>query len=166
MAKSYKNMTREERRIAIAEDVIKHLDAMDIRSGYGYVVGSEQVMDNFDGEVNEKSSKKIAEEMKQSCAMCARGAMMICKIAKFDNYKFCYSEINNTETLYALEDAFNYYELYEIEEAFENFYHDSNFTARYWSDINDPKDRLLAIMQNIVDNGRFNPQIEYEIVEK
>ena len=90
--------------------------------------------------------------------------MLLCKVAKYNNYDFLiFGEgymIGSHDTTMALKDAFSETELELIERAFER-----NYSYFSWGPDNDA-DRLLAIMQNIVDhNGKFKPSVEY-VVEK
>jgi len=157
--KSYDKMSKNERKVAIAKDVIANLHVLKIRSDYGYVVTDN---DN-DYDVGSLLSfgitpKQIAQKAKVECSVCARGAMMLCKIDKFNNFDFGGVEsigcINQENTFEALQDAFSDDELCEIEYAFED----------NWSDIDSDNDRLRAIMQNIIDHkGDFKSEVEYTV---
>ena len=165
--KTYAQMTRNQRKVAIAQDVIKQLHLLRIKAGNGYVVPDN----DFDLE-NLLSfgvtPKQIAQKAKETCTFCARGAMMICKVDKFNSFNFegidSFDEISQWHTTNALEDAFTDDELYEIERCFEQAKDSWNFQRCSWAEIEDDKDRLQAIMQNIIDHkGVFKPEVEYTV---
>jgi len=157
--KAYEKMSRPERRVAIAKDVIKNLDILEVESGFGYVVPHSGTDEYIDKKLNDQ---QIAENCKKTCTVCARGAMMICKISKFNNFSF--KDISNlyltsSNTSDALSDAFSCIDLFNIENAFE-----CNTPSGKWFSIINDKDRLRAIMQNIIDhNGKFKPTVEYTV---
>ena len=166
MSTAYDKMTRAERRVAIAKDVIKHIKArqLRVRSCYGYVVhaaGWDGINEAVEG--SEKASE-VAEKLKGECTVCARGAMMLCKVSKFNHYEFERGRgISSVSTTDALKDAFSERQLNEIEDAFE--LNGDHYVSSWFREIPDASDRLLAIMQNIVDhNGTFKPQVAYEVI--
>lgn len=181
MSKSYNSMSITDRKIAIAKDVIANIYAntLTIKDNSGYVVAKNNSdYDEDDISVLKKyfDSQKIAEMLKGSCEVCARGAMMLCKVSKFNNYEFG-DEIYSADTTDALSDAFDDFELYQIESAFEGKimssmydledgdFDELNEMYEAWLFIRDPKDRMLAIMQNLIDhNGKFKPEVLYEAV--
>jgi hypothetical protein len=164
--KSYDDMTQAERRVAIAKEVIANIHAsrLNVRSRYGYVVPNSDLLPNGLESVAGGTDKAIAEKYKQTCTVCARGAMMLCKVAKFNNYAWnIYGCVDSWDTFEALADAFTEDELWDIEQAFEQV--EKNYDHTPWMDIDDDTDRLLAIMQNIVDHkGTFQPDVAYKII--
>lgn len=149
----YKLMTREQRKVAIAKDVIKQVNAgvLHAKDGCGYLVTKRSMKEPVD------IDKKNALDVAKRCTVCARGALMISKISKFNDHVVASFDgfLPSWETSFALEDAFDYTELRLIEKAFEN----------EWSDRHpNPNDRLIAIMQNLIDHdGEFNPDVEYVV---
>lgn len=155
----YKLMTREQRKVAIAKDVIKQINAgvFDIRSRFGYI------MNKRGKGMHCMVSKDNALGIAKQCGMCARGALMISRIAKFNEVKIHAGfSVYREDTIAALEDAFTENELSSIESAFEGshyFFH-SQFHNDHKSDAN----RLIAICQNIVDHkGFFRPEVRYDV---
>jgi hypothetical protein len=159
MAKTWQQMTRRERRIAVAKDVVADILAAryEVRQGYSYV-RSDAAPETLDGQ-------EWAEQLGY-CTVCARGALMVTKLRNYDNWKaddvigrppsFTHTRVEPVETTLALHDCFSEAQLLVIERYFER---------DQWSDTHCADDRLLAIMQNIVDHdGRFVPSVEYEIV--
>jgi len=197
---TFKQMTRQERKVAIAKDVIANLDVMDFRKGNGYVVSDDDI--DFERIMRfGVTNQQIANEAKKQCQVCARGAMMLCKIGKFNEFDFSelegFSDIDDETTTDALEEAFDQDELEMIESCFEGssyyngdldlyFKDDEGYQYTWggidlngrksgirrftdarnnWSEIEDDKDRLRAIMQNIIDHkGDFKPTVMYEVV--
>lgn len=175
-------MSRMQRKVEIAKDVIANIHAKQLNVGMGSYVYPNKI-DTEDLEVLQKylPSQQIAQIMKPNCTVCARGSMMICKIAKFNDYDL--KDINldgvdDSHTTQALKDAFTDKELYCIECCFELW---DEYNQRYsphgvvipndvidtWAKIKDPTDRLLAIMQNIIDHkGAFKPEVAYEVYYK
>lgn len=161
--KSYEKMNRKERRKAICKDVIKqiHIGKMNIKRNNVYFIIKKSNMPSI-GYNDRNITTDEAKRIQNKCTCCAMGALMISKIAKFDNVSFDQLGLRNysDKSLNAssmriediLEEAFSHDELHEIEDAFE------------CSDI-DPYDKLLEICQNIIDHGSFKPEVEYEIVE-
>lgn len=173
-------MSRKERKIAIAKDVIAniHLGKLNVRMNNGYVGGIDGDIE-YDKEIlcQYLPSEQVAELLKPACQVCARGAMMMCKVAKFNSFdlnKYCLED--EESTVEALKDAFSEEELGQIEGAFELWGSDSfmpshkrlsNESLDNWASIQDDKDRLLAIMQNVIDhNGVFKPEVKYEVYLK
>ena len=175
--KTYKQMSRKEKKIAIAKDVIAniHLKNLNIQSGNAYMDSGEiYVEDDLEVLCKYLPSEKVAELLRPKCEFCARGAMMICKVAKFNNYEFHSGYIDQDATTEALKDAFSEDELEDIEAAFELWADCSgrvislpDNVIENWESIVGAEDRLLAIMQNIIDHdGKFKPEVKYEVYYK
>jgi activator of 2-hydroxyglutaryl-CoA dehydratase len=159
-SKKYENMTRKERRAAIAKDVINTINAKkfrEIRPGnYVYFRG----LANAFGQA--EFDQDNAPEMMPKCTVCARGAMMLCKIEKYngDTVNLFYASSETTREV--LKDAFSERELYAIETAFERFNNGPVRAREFGEDFSDPEDRLIATMQNIIDHdGTFTPRCRY-----
>lgn len=181
-AKSYKQMSKSQRKVEIAKDVIANIHAKQLHIGMGSYVYADKI-DVEDLEVLKKylPSQQVAQIMKPNCTVCARGSMMICKIAKFNDYdlkNINLDEVDGSHTTEALKDAFTEEELFCIECCFELWdeynqcYHPCGSiipddVIDTWAKIKDPTDRLLAIMQNIIDHkGVFKPEVAYEVYYK
>lgn len=186
-------MTKAQRKVAIAKDVIANLHVMKIKSENGYINSNNS---NFNNVIYTElepllefgiTPQQIAQKGMESCSMCARGALMLTKVAKFDQYDFdgvcSLGYIDQDDTLDALKDAFTGHELELIETFFEgsnyitsdnNYYDGLGLVTDLglkvqgnWTSIWDDKDRLLAIMQNIIDHkGEFKPEVKYVIYYK
>jgi hypothetical protein len=156
----YKLMTRKQRKVAIAKDVIKQVNAgvFDAKSQHGYVVPMNGYLN---GPVEQRNAIAVAKE----CHVCARGALMLSRIAKFNDMvinPIC-GNIEQEQTAKALEDAFTSRELYEIERAFEGGEDGSDY-RRFFLDHKNSNNRLIAICQNIIDHkGTFRPEVRYVV---
>lgn len=168
-ADKYKAMSKQERRVAIAKDVIAAIHAkafMAIKTG-AYV---------FTDKDYELLDQQTAKEIMPACSVCARGAMLMCRIAKY-NHAEVIGYVTQSDTRDALADAFTPAQLDLIEAAFErrdcrgaDWGTTETLRRRFESafdfgrDHSESEDRLLAIMQNIVDHdGEFKPKVRYVV---
>ena len=176
-AKTWEQMTRTERRVAICEDVIAQINLgdMNIMDNTSYLRGPMPKSLKRSA-TNINLSKKQARDIQKGCDMCARGALMISKIARFNNvtlanltlYDDDFISVKQRDTTIVLEEAFCDEELSSIEDAFEvnslRFYA-SKECRQFRRDHESPSERFIAICQNIIDHGEFKPEVRYDIVE-
>lgn len=211
----WKSMTRKQRKVAIAKDVIAQIQAgkYRIESGSGYIesyttASRNSLSEHFQRlkDLDRPVSNADVEVVTGACTMCARGAALMSRIRKFNSVKVSeigvylidegYTEISNDDlkagaqpieadlsatqknTTEGLEGAFTADELNLIEAAFErtrwvgivdwrseNQKNSVRRAVAFGEQFEDDSERLLAIMQNIVDNdGVFRPAQQYEIV--
>jgi hypothetical protein len=171
--KTWDEMTKRERRVAVANDVIKHLDRLNIEDGYGFIVTDEvDILKDRTGPITHEDCDTIRD----TCTMCARGALMISKIDIFNSIDWSIMDIEYDGDDAELVDRdvtddvlleFGKKQLAKIESAFETaaYYAQdagcSDATAQLCKEFGlkykHPKDRLRAIMSNIVENGKFKP---------
>lgn len=172
MRKKWEEMSRAERRVAVAKDVIKAIHAGKVRAGHsGYVTPQQCDSDSGykaiaprEGEDDKKWANRLLGE---SCTVCARGAMMLCKVAKHDGFDLSslemfhpWSSVGREHTNQALSDCFTVGQLRLIEECYEGWDEDRAWVENH----RDPESRLIAIMQNIIDHGTLKPKVRYEVV--
>lgn len=168
--KTYKEMTRAERRIAVAKDVIKQLKLGTViaEDDVGYI---DKKREEVLGELDDfREWLKTLFSSGKSCNVCALGSLVISKALKFDAIKTDdimrdghYTTRSTCEL--ALYDIFTLKQLDDIENAFEgwdNLYaynNGSTINYRYanWPDYYpNPSERIIAIMKNIIrNNGTF-----------
>jgi hypothetical protein len=181
MKKTWEEMTRSERKVAVAKDVRAHILAKSFKVTPGTYLNVYKDLDELPD--SQSQAQCLLSTKINKCEACARGAMMLVKVAKWNHWDGNFDfRIDNYKTFKALEDAFTEEELNLIECIFErscNFmdseeecYFDNEdgvFAERYgaspikWGP-NKPDDRLLCIMQSIIDHdGEFKPEVEYEI---
>lgn len=178
MKKTWEEMTRSERKVAVAKDVKAHILAKSFKVTPGTYLGVNKDVEELPN--SQLQAQCLLSAKKDKCEACARGAMMLCKVAKWNNWDGSFAwYIDDWRTADALEDAFNKEELDLIECFFER---SCEFMGDEYSDVdeesfieeygasplkwgpNKPDDRLLCIMQSIIDHGGdFKPEVEYEI---
>ena len=177
MKKTWEEMTRSERKVAVAKDVRAHILAKSFKVTPGIYIRTRKDIDEL---LDSQSQAQCLLSAKiNKCEACARGVMMLVKVAKWNHWDGDFDYVDNDKTTNALEDAFTEEELDLIECFFERSctfvegeYFDNQYEAfaeKYgaspinWGP-NKPDDRLLCIMQNIIDHdGEFKPEVEYEI---
>lgn len=181
--KTWEQMSKKERKIAVAEDVIANIYAkrLNVRTGAYIQPNDTDASYDFDALLNfGMKNEEICDKLKEKCRVCAKGSLFLCKVSKFNGFDLSGEDINdwsNETTIDGLSDAFDEDELNEIEAAFESDpnhlsdsseYEDCEYDEngddigqeRFEKDFGhwrrnfpEPEDRLLGICQNIVDNG-------------
>lgn len=167
----YSEMTPEQKRMAIAKDVITHVRTERLRPQCGaYLLWN----DDFRVDVIDKGN---AAEVMQHCTVCAKGAMVLTRIDRFNSLTLPASgRIFNADCVESLDDIFDEWQLELIEAAFEcAAQRDLEYeellevaaemqAAVAFGELHEtPTDRLVAIMQNIIDNnGTFSPPVSDE----
>lgn len=196
MSKKKKKLTAiESKRVAVLKDAIAQIKAekYKVRAHTGYVGREENPFDDFDlraaVDACELFTGKKAKDIefnkyldriitpKNPCQICAKGAMLISSIRKFNNFsleKAASTDLNDLasyggtyaifgranadkmETYFeqnddALDEHGNIYNCYDIDHNPDDF--------KKWSDdYKDDEDRLIAIFQNAIRNkGTFKP---------
>jgi hypothetical protein len=140
--------TKAQKRVAIAQDVIEHLDALDPRQNYAYVHTCYTPTTDTEEDGAQQHINKISKD----CQVCALGACFLSYIRLFNKVKLCqithagHVFCARTQIYDQLQEFFATSQLGEIEKAFE-------FNNKNFDPSETPKDRLKAIMQNIVDNN-------------
>lgn len=178
--KAWDKMSKKERRVSIARDVLRRLERGELRLGINYYCEPDDDEDFAlqKGDISKEDITKLQTE----CRVCARGAFMISRISKCKDVKWEQLKNGKSNTIHVdneansniLKDSFTQKQLGLIEAAFEfsleygvdygNSSEDSREAAKFGYDLDKPQDRLIAICQNIIDNdGKFNPYIRYEV---
>lgn len=173
--------TAAQKRIEICKDVIENITTAQYRleSENSYL----SVNYNSTFSLNVVDSSDVIQQcipaIKKNCTLCAKGAILISKIDKFNNVtSLNTSDISSEYIEDSLEGIFDSNDLDLIETAFEcddyySYYRDglddealSNKAIKFGKQFDDDSDRLMAIMQNVIDHdGKFTPSTLYEIVE-
>jgi hypothetical protein len=158
--------TTEDPRVAIAKDVLKQLPALNPSKGtYVYKPNGNKNL-----HPNDQAQQHI-DQISEDCQVCALGACFLSYIRLFN--KITVDEITYIENSIdpahhtvknALREHFANEQLALIEAAFEGFRSPADTTAvvkvieDFYNKHPNPKKRLKAIMQNIIDNnGEFKP---------
>lgn len=162
-------MRENKKAVAVAKDVLKHLTGYKVRSGNSYIKHDNFEEEDYFGICKTELSKKIQKE----CEVCALGACLVSAFnTGFAQPKHLYQFINENfnEGMNTLKDILGK-DYREIELAFETtdrdaIYYESD-SEFFGSKFSDDKERLRAIMHNIVENrGNFVPGKEGENAAK
>lgn len=143
-------------RVAVCKDIIKLIQMKKLNISTG------NYLTKLNG-ICEPTFEGIAKE----CEVCAKGALLLTAFKLYDGKGF--AEINSPYGLYddfileQLDGLFSRTQLHLIEAVFEGW--KDGPTKQFYYDHYNDEDRLLAIMQNIVDhNGTFKPSVRYDVV--
>lgn len=160
--RTFKDLTPAGQRIAIAKDVIQHVEAMELRSAY------------CDANIEDLVGLPTPSWAQQNCQLCGIGSAAISAL-KLSGEKTLpdtwnddgYLEAGQDDILEVLEPYFSEQQALDIEAVFEhggsnnvsgNLSHEWYRTYSNPEDPEDRKDLLKAIMANIVRNGgTFKP---------
>ena len=144
---AFEAMTPAEKRVILAQDVLKWIAAGRIRpeqDSYIYVPRHPKYAD-----VNELTFPELAEKAIE-CEVCAKGGLIYAAFVRKGRSMLDYRR-GSTES--QITEFFSADQADAIEEYFEGW-NDSPF----YENFRDPADRLTALMQNIIDNdGEFVP---------
>lgn len=161
ITKLLSEMTPQEARIAIAQDVIKQLKYYKVQSVY-----CELPREIFDDIVkyNDKDAKEEWEQIK-NCEVCGIGACFLSYVHLFNNTTIGDLVGPNFYTISSkLNGIFSMEQLECIENAFEGYRYGSKtiktlaFYERHSNERSDRKGLLKQIMLNIIENnGTFIP---------
>jgi hypothetical protein len=163
-AKNWKTMSQRERRDAVCAEAIKLLQNGQLKSDYKTYVDISRLTWYNEVSVNYETAQKLISQV-GGCQVCLLGAMFISKLllSKSNRAKLVTSV--TSELVYSgLRQLFTQAELRKIEDVFE----DDNVAKTAGSDIHEVSgyrtDRMLMILQNIIDHGKFKPKVKYKIV--
>lgn len=154
------------KRVEIAKDVIKHLDTQRLTAGHGGYASIPHILGE-DWNNDDVEMRDILNRSKDAaCKVCALGALFIADILKRDNFTMGDYKARSTfyNTRQKVGDYFELDQLNLIESAYEvSHMHTTDVVQavkaqEFKKEIWEPKDRLTAIMENIIENyGTFIP---------
>ncbi len=152
--KKFAKMPKKDKAIAIAKDVLKHLRHTNINNEKDYCAGEVKLPANTTCETN---IQPYVSKLAKTCNVCALGGMFLSYIRLFD--RVSYGDIGYMENYdhnisvgrsfitNKFEKIFTFDNLSDIESAFE---------SKWIDNYPNPKDRMKAIMNNVITNdGRF-----------
>jgi len=144
--KKFEKMTKAEKCVAIAKDVLKQLHIGKIKATSGVYLGHVDSLKN--------GNQYIYAKPNQPCQACALGALFVSKYNLFNGYwENNISCVNLQNRLYGY---FSEEQLDEIEDFFE---------YSCMEEVENDEDRMIMIMQNIIDHkGKFQRNVKYEMV--
>lgn len=166
--KRFLALTKAERRVAIAKDVLKQLRLNVYQASPGTYVCIRNGLKR-DALADDQLCDVLSLTAPSRCAVCARGAMFLSAVMKFDNYRVgdCYALGREmSQSLYVGDSDFNEYENHFfspqqidlIESAFEGWTRrlpDGNLdytSVHFQRAYPDATERLIVIMKNIIAN--------------
>lgn len=159
-------MTKAEKRVAVAKDVIAQLNRGKLTATTGLYFKAKSCNKDFTGEVElQKVLKHIPK-----CEVCAKGALFVGMINKYNDFKlnlkydYGNDEINDevNDSLYPkLKTLFSGKQLRLIEAYFEGWNKfDIENTHNFYEKNPNAKKRMILIMENIIkNNGTFKPSL-------
>lgn len=150
-------LTKAQKRVLIAKDVLKWIRAGAIKTRSGVYVHETRPYKRLSLTPEESLQSKV-QDLVNNCEFCALGALFIGAVDKFNKIEVpCgvrrASELSGDAVFSSLEKWFSRKQLDQIESAFEGWGHDTFFMS-----VLHPctQDRLKAICLNIVRNkGTF-----------
>ncbi len=159
--KEFDAMIPCQKRIAIAQDVIAQVRVKRFAATPGTYV---RMGAKYEDRITHKDKvEELLEIEGVQCNVCAKGALFMAHVMKTGNCDM--SDANHTGThsiAYRLKGVFDKDQLDMMESAFERspFGSTSNVHAavKFGKGYNNPDDRLIAIMENVIANrGDFKP---------
>lgn len=148
-------MTPEERqagRKAILEDVKLLLSDSKIKAAFGHYFVVEVEIEELLMRHYEQDLRDVIQDESFSCEVCAIGAVFMGYVSRFDEvmvkpYYNSYTMIQKV-TPYFTEEEMNLFEA-----AFEGHWDEEREWLDEYAIINDPEDRLLAIINYVLEHG-------------
>jgi hypothetical protein len=148
----FDNMTPAEKRVAMAKDALKWIEAgalVPTKGVYVNTIGLDifHKANGPDAFSEDGSRKQARDVVLGACIVCAKGALLVAKAVRFNNVTVRdladYSDDQLT-------DYFTPVQIDFMELAFENR------LEPWFTTYRDDKDRLVAILQNVIRNkGEF-----------
>jgi hypothetical protein len=192
--KDFEKLPINEKRIAIAKDAISQLKKekfLAVESCYISFEGDDAMEAAYEKAItkaeDETEFRDVLKKVPQ-CEVCARGALFVSSVRLFNNFnvgamKKCEAEEGNNspgyDSIKKIEKRFfSVNQIGLIELAFEgdeyvskeasdanNYDNESSHAFRFFGFYQDATDRMIAIMQNIIDNGgKFVPSKDKRIL--
>jgi hypothetical protein len=177
---NFLSLPKADRRVAIAKDVIAQIRAKKYVGLQGTYVNSAKLDEFLQASNAFVESDKMIKELGK-CEVCARGAMFLSRMKKCPEKVSQLSFAEDLDSFAEIEKEYDYEfsasQLDAIESAFEGnemgeLYKNEDVEyiedcVSFCEEVKDDNDRLLMIMQNIIDhNGTFVPSVKYQIVKK
>lgn len=172
---AFAKMSKSEKRVAIARDVIAQLDVKKLVAQSGTWLtsgGDDDFIPTYSGD---DELQKVFSKV-ESCTGCALGGMFLCAVQKADNLKIknlsAYNEeqdynipVEGTDLMKYLKKFFDNDQLELIENHFENGMGSIGVHIPkhklFAPDVTEDEMRMRLIMQNIIVNkGTFKPEVQ------
>ena len=168
--KPIESMTKEEARIAICKDVIRHLRSLRVKSSNGYICDQDGGDACKLPPATDDAQKHVGKIAKR-CEVCALGGMMLSFIRLYDDVPMKKMILFGDEIGCGrgyieskLRRYFTLDQLYKIEGAFEDGDGLKDTFDSYEDSEENDKNRLRATMLNVIRNGGkfvpYNDEVE------
>lgn len=157
-----KTISKAQQRVAIARDAIKQINGDIYKPTCMIWVNGILKVDNdlLDGDGGKQQLQPILVESQPKCMVCARGALLLSMVRKYNSYTLADLRRGNEGQLRKL---FGNRQIEQMEAAFERWEEtNQGYSAKrsqaFGSNYATDKDRLIAILKNIIkNNGTFKP---------
>lgn len=169
--KSFSQLSAEEKRIAIAKDVIARIKVSQFKPIRGWIWKFS------DKQMRETNPLKPLHEIvleKQNCSVCAKGALFMSCVGftnnmLFDDVRDRQSQFDDEKQQKSITKVFSKTQLEMIETSYEKKYFGWNYTLlnkqkeqekciAFGKKFGNDKDRMIGICKNIIkNNGTFKP---------
>jgi len=170
---NFDNLSNKDKRIAIAKDVIKSIEAKIYVAKMGHIVETPRSLDNrLYNTIKEFPLQQLIPKYK--CKVCAKGALFLSHVLLYNNYNVQgHFGVSNSDVSEEV-DYFTEEQMDLIEIAFEGsrwVWHSSSITMndetyaiQFYEKYPKEDERLVAIMKNIITNkGKFIPSTNLSI---
>ncbi len=158
-------MTKNDRAIAVAQDVLEHLDELELVQGHHIRMQYPHRIEDFQSEGCD-DLRGCVDVVQHHCDVCLKGAAVLSKARIYDGVPMstfqriasgCYAncvrdvllDVFDGTTLDLMEIAFEGHVLWYIDPAPANYRQAIDFGHRYY----DNKERVRAVMENVIANG-------------
>lgn len=150
---AFLKLSPAQKRIAIVKDCLAMLRS---RSCPEITPGTYCHIPDGDNYEN-RSLQEILPSLQSSCRVCAMGALFLSHVRKANNVD-AGDHFFDEDIIEEMKGYFSESQLRSIEKAFESTsYYDeedtSDLSDKWYSHYPDPKKRLIAILQNMLENG-------------
>lgn len=155
--KKFKDLSKIDQKLAIVKDAIKQIKIGKTIVTTGVYM---EVVDNGEGSslVDDKDNlKKLIKRPDFICQACAKGALFAaCVLETNEVYGNNHYSLESFQS-HKLKPWFKRGEIDLIEETFEGWGDKESASFKFYKKYKNPKTRLLAILNNILENKEFSP---------
>lgn len=160
--KEFNRLSNKDKRIALAKDVIKQLEANKIIPTCGVFVQNWELRSRI-SRLNEPMELQLLLENYPPCLVCAKGALFITDIMARNNFSVDKNKGLMRGTANSVIPKrlpfFSILQLNLIEKFFEGWVTNADSAYKFKTKYPKDNERLIKIMQNIIDNdGKFVPE--------
>lgn len=159
-----KKLTKSEKRVLVAKDALKQIRAEKYMPTMEILFDSPPLT-SLDRRILISSPESQLQPLLKDqppCEVCARGALLLSTVRKFNDYTTHELVFHKDENI---RDLFGSDRIDQIEAAFECWrwtsgvpHTNSAKACRFGEGYSDPTERLVAILKNIIkNNGKFKP---------